>query len=69
MSNAEIDALKKNDVAFFNHMYGDMLDNRGEGYKYRGRGYIQLTGRENYRTIGKAIGVDLESNPEFITRS
>ena len=66
MSNAEIDALKKNDVAFFNHMYGDMLDNRGEGYKYRGRGYIQLTGRDNYRTIGKAIGVDLESNPDLL---
>jgi putative chitinase len=37
----------------------------GDGYRYRGRGYIQLTGKENYQRVGKAIRVDLVSNPDL----
>lgn len=37
----------------------------GDGPKYKGRGYIQLTGRKNYESYGKAIGVDLVCHPEL----
>jgi putative chitinase len=37
----------------------------GDGYRYRGRGYVQITGRANYREMGKSLHVHLLSHPEL----
>lgn len=56
---------------FGNFIYANMLGNgppeSGDGYRYRGGGPPQLTGRLNYRNTGRLIGVDLEAHPETIT--
>ena len=36
----------------------------GEGILYHGRGFVQLTGKFNYQEMGKALGIDLESDPD-----
>lgn len=51
-------------------VYGGRMGNgdetTGEGYKFRGRGYIQLTGKSNYTKFGQFIGEDLLSNPDLV---
>jgi putative chitinase len=48
-------------------MYGGRNGNNepGDGFKYHGRGYIQLTGKDNYRAAGEALHLDLVKHPEL----
>jgi putative chitinase len=64
-------AYARNPQKIANKVYGGRMGNgneaSGEGYKFRGRGYIQLTGKENYTAFGKAIGEDIASNPDVVS--
>ena len=39
-----------------------------EGFKFKGRGYIQLTGKENYRIFSTEIGEDCVANPDLVAK-
>ena len=53
-----------------NKVYANRMSNgdeaSGDGFKFRGRGYIQLTGKANYAAASKAIGEDLVQNPDLV---
>lgn len=56
-----------NPEAIANKVYGGRMGNTeaGDGYKYRGRGALQLTGKAQYAEMSKKLGVDLVNNPEL----
>ncbi|SFF11598.1 glycoside hydrolase family 19 protein [Nitrosomonas sp. Nm166] len=51
-------------------IYGNRMGNGDEaskeGYQYRGRGYIQLTGKDNYRAFAQSIGDDVVKHPSLV---
>jgi putative chitinase len=58
--------VAKGQEAIGNKIYGGRMGNaEDEGFLYRGRGLIQLTGKDNYAKFGKMLGVDLVKNPDL----
>ncbi|MGR8953043.1 MAG: glycoside hydrolase family 19 protein [Gammaproteobacteria bacterium] len=61
--------IRRGPEAIANRVYASKLGNgneaSGDGWRYRGSGYKQLTGRANYREIGALVGLDLVNNPEL----
>jgi putative chitinase len=53
-----------------NRVYSSRMSNgdeaSGEGWKFRGRGYIQLTGKSNYTAFDKTVGDDILANPDLV---
>ena len=66
-TDAQLAGLVNNPEALGNFMYGHRMGNEGEGYRFRGRGFIQLTGRNNYAAASEAIFGDdrLVQNPDL----
>jgi putative chitinase len=65
---AESYAMQPEKIA--NKAYCDRMGNgdeaSGDGWKYRGKGLIQLTGKDNYQRFSDATGVDAVGNPELL---
>ena len=60
--------LVNNPEALANVVYAKTDGNSapGDGYKYRGRGYLQITGKNAYKSLGQYLKIDLLSNPDLL---
>lgn len=60
----------RNEKALANFVYANRMGNRdeksGDGYRFRGSGWLQLTGHDNFYHAGKACGVDFVMNPDLV---
>jgi len=69
--NAETSALyERKPEKIANIVYGSRMGNgdktTGEGYKFRGRGYIQLTGKDNYKAFDAVVEENLLESPDLV---
>jgi putative chitinase len=64
-------AYAKKPQKIANRVYGGRMGNgdeaSGDGFKFRGRGYIQLTGKQNYTAFDAAVEDDILANPDLVS--
>lgn len=69
-ARSELVSFSYHPMAIANRVYANRFGNgselSGDGYRYRGGGCLMTTFRDNYRTVGEAIGEPLEDNPDLI---
>lgn len=58
---------KKIANSVYSSRMGNRDENSGDGFRFRGRGIIQLTGHSGYFHCGKALGVDFVANPDLVS--
>ncbi len=67
---ADAEKLSKSPERLASRVYANRMGNgdetSGDGYRYRGRGPIQITGRDNYRLAGSALHLPLLDKPELL---
>ena len=65
------DAYARKPEKIANRVYANRMGNgpeaSGEGFKFRGRGYIQLTGKSNYAAFDLAVADDILANPDLVS--
>ena len=65
------ESYERNPQKIANFVYGNRMGNgsesSGDGFRFRGRGYIQLTGRSNYAEFDKFVNEDILSNPDLVS--
>jgi putative chitinase len=68
--NVDVDTYARNPQKIGSRVYANRMGNgdeaSGDGFKYRGRGYIQLTGKNNYQSFTDHIGEDCVANPDLV---
>jgi putative chitinase len=68
--NVDPNAYARNPQKIGSRVYANRMGNgdeaSGDGFKYRGRGYIQLTGKNNYQAFSGFIGEDCVANPDLV---
>lgn len=66
----EAERYARNPQMIASRVYADRMGNgpehTGDGWRYRGRGLIQVTGKENYRRLGSWVNRDLVARPELV---
>ena len=72
-SAADAKAYAKKPQAIANRAYANRMGNgneaSGDGWKYRGRGYAQITGKDNNQKFSLILGIDLVGNPDLAKQS
>ncbi len=68
--NVDVNSYARNPQKIGSRVYANRMGNgdeaSGDGFKYRGRGYIQLTGKNNYQSFTDDIGEDCVANPDLV---